>query len=144
MSAPIRKGGKPSAFGAKLRIYAAHNPTILQMVANLSMPMYYRFHFPTWMETHKGLKNCFCPLFLRGQGDDRSIFFIRSFASDRRRKVRRRLFTIFSYNSGLFAMQKDRKSNDIRYRGKKLQWSIKWKNEWMNLFAQKNIFRMIY
>lgn len=40
------------------------------------------------METHKGLKNCFCPLFLRatlrgrGQGDDRSIFFIR-LASDR-------------------------------------------------------------
>lgn len=88
MSAPIPKGGKPTAFGAKLRIYAAHNPTILQMVANLSMPLYYRFHFPTWMETHKGLKNCFCPLFLPvtlrgwGQGDDRSIFFIR-LVSDR-------------------------------------------------------------
>lgn len=45
-----------------MRIYAAHNPPILQMVANLSMPTYYRFHFPTWMETHKGLKNCFYPL----------------------------------------------------------------------------------
>jgi len=57
------------------------------MVANLSMPTYYRFHFPTWMETHKGLKNCFCsfgsPHAARcRRGNDRSIFFIR-LVSDR-------------------------------------------------------------
>lgn len=103
---PFAKRGKPAAFGAKLRIYAAHNPTILQMVANLSMPTYYRFHFPTWMETYKGLKNCFCPLFVRvvphgwGGGGAVGEWSFDLFHPARvrlRRKVRRRLFTtVFS------------------------------------------------
>lgn len=58
--------GDPLVFGVKLRIYAAHNPTILQMVANLSMPSHYRFHFPTSMETHKAVKNRFRPAIFVG------------------------------------------------------------------------------
>lgn len=33
-------------FATKLRIYTLHNPPILEIAGNPSMPRHYRFHFP--------------------------------------------------------------------------------------------------
>jgi len=152
MSAPIRKGGKPAAFGAKLRIYAAHNPTILQMVANLSMPMYYRFHFPTWMETHKGLKNCFCPRSSCGSsraGEGRGMI-AQSFSSGSRPIAQKGPATFihdfFLHFRSLRKKCRNRsmwtKLYDIRHRGKKKNCNDQSneENEWINLSTQRNIY----
>lgn len=160
MSAPIRIGGKPTAFGAKLRIYAAHNPSILQMVANLSMPTYYRFHFPTWMETHKGLKNCFCPLFLRvtqrGWGRERarrwSFNLFHPVRVRSRRKVQRKF--IHDFFPSIPAFSEERNAKIERYEWNQTAFDIEGKvtvidqmKKWTierDFLPQKNTFQMIH